>query len=1302
MGALRVGCLRGWILTITACIAVGCGDDATTPAIGTRSDALNVTQEARLTRKIGVQADRFARSIAMHLTEAMIGASGESQNLPGQGVVRAYHLGGYEQRLTAPDASADDAFGSSLAIEGAIGFIGADQDDEAGAIDRGSVYVFTLGATGWTYTQKLLANDGAANDRFGGSVAVRGGTLVIGAPGRNGGRGSAYVFVQSGGTWTQQARLDAPSSSPGDAFGASVAVDTNTVVVGAPDYDAAGAADAGAAWIFFGSAGVWSVQHEALGPVVGGHRGSAVGVAGDRALIGAPHERSDGLGAVFALGRVGSTWTQNQELVASDGLSGDAFGQALSVEGIRLRIGAPARSNDMGATYSFQVSGSSWIQSAHMGFTFGSQLAGDEQGAVVAVSDTMTLSGMPGRNEEGAFSRWQNNAHQGTSSRSSVYNPDDLGTAVDLSNQTLIVGAPGLSREVYDESTHGAALVFVRNGTTWTEQAMLIPAGVKQGDKAGNAVAIEGDLAVVGVPMQHVGAGYDQGTARVFTRSGTVWTEVAALTAPTLKDADVFGSSVALDSGTLAVGAYARELNPNLVSQGTVSVFVGSGASWQLQAELTASDAKADDHFGIALALEGDLLLAGAPDVDTTVGVDDEIGAAYIFSRSGGVWTQEARLDGVPPATKANFGGAVAIFGGRLFIGAPGSIGGGTTPPGAVYVYSKVGGTWTLDQKVLSPETHNNDLFGIQVGASSGVMMAVGREIPTPGKRTLYTFTQLGATWTFDNKQVAPDELFGRLALLGDTVAVGAPTAPAGDSSGGAVYVYRTSSDCSAPGVTCCTQDSDCGASSYCDATGHCSPKKGLGATCNPAAECLVPATCSLCTSSFCVDGVCCDSGCTDACEACAGPAGICSPVAQGTLPTCTTNAVCDGVSATCPTTCAIDMDCKAGFYCDSGTCQPLQANGAVCAAGNACTSGNCVDGVCCSTACNGVCEACAASLQENPVADGTCAPAKTGTDPHGSCDAQNPDTCGTTGMCDGSGACAHFGPTTACGATVCANGAQDGQVCIAPNTCGPSGGPVSCFPYGCAGNACATSCLQTSDCVDPTYLCISGACVPGLQPGDVCSSAAECLSGFCSDGVCCNIACSGQCEACAEVGSEGACSVVNGDPRGDRPDCNGTGICTGACDGVDATQCHYPGTDTECAAGTCEDGSAHLAGTCDGAGACSEGDVVDCTPYTCAEGACNATCVTDEDCAPGFECLDGSCMEPVPPAPDAGCGDAGCACADGGCETAPPAPRPEEDEGCGCRVPAQRSSTPAWLVVLAVVIGVARRRRSPGFDSRR
>src|SRR5579884_1576984 len=431
---------------------------------------------------------------------------------------------------------------------------------------------------------KLVASDGAAGDFFGLSVALSadGNTALVGADGKNGFQGAAYVFVRSGTTWSQQQKLTAADGAAGDQFGGSVALsgDGNTALVGADGKNGF----QGAAYVFVRSGTTWSQQQKltAADGAAGDQFGGSVALSGDgnTALVGA--DGKNGFqGAAYVFVRSGTTWSQQQKLTAADGAAGDQFGGsvALSGDGNTALVGADGKNGFQGAAYVFVRSGTTWSQQQKLTASDGA--AGDQFGGSVALSG------------------------------------DD---------NTALVGAAGAT--IGSNADQGAAYVFVRSGTTWSQQQKLTASDGAVDDFFGLSVALSGDgnTALVGADGKN---GF-QGAAYVFVRSGTTWSQQQKLTAADGAVFDNFSLSVALsgDGNTALVGAYGKN-----GQQGAAYVFVRSGTTWSQQQKLTASDGAAGDQFGGSVALSGDDNTALVGAVAAKIGSNIQQGAAYVFAQ---------------------------------------------------------------------------------------------------------------------------------------------------------------------------------------------------------------------------------------------------------------------------------------------------------------------------------------------------------------------------------------------------------------------------------------------------------------------------------------------------------------------------------------------------------------------------------------------------------------------------------------------------------------------------------------------
>jgi len=519
-------------------------------------------------------------------------------------------------------------------------------------------------------------------------------------------------------------------------------------------------------------------------------------------------------------------------------------------------------------------------------------------------------------------------------------------------------------------------------------------------------------------------------------------------------------------------------------------------------------------------------------------------------------------------------------------------------------------------------------------------------------------------------------------------------TVCAAETCASGIYTPAASCDangnCTAPdAITCapytcngskcfasCATGAECSTGNICTAS-SCGLKPN-GASCSTNAECL---------SATCAQGICCATACTGSCRSCAvaGSLGLCTDVptgmpdpaggcndqgaascgtngkcaagscqkyVQGTscqAATCPTggmtfsaSATCDGAgtcvnpaatscapytcgAATCKATCTSNADCAAPAVCTGGSCG-LKSTGAVCAGGTECKTGICAQGVCCATACGSTCMSCALTGSA-----GTCTSVSPGgTDPANQCVAQAAATCGTTGFCDGKGACQLYAAGTQCAAPTCPMGmttATLARTCNGAGVCQPAS-TQSCAPFACSGTACVAVCSKDGDCA-PGNVCNGGSC--GLKRlGQACAMGSECQGGSCVDGVCCGTASCGTCAACNVAGSAGTCTpVVAGmkEPHGGctaAPPCGFDGTCNGA------GACRSAAAATSCGAPSCTAGTATSTGSCDGAGTCKQTTAA-CAPYVCGANACLTACMTNTDCAAGDTCQSKTCTNLSP-----------------------------------------------------------------------
>ncbi len=671
---------------------------------------------------VGRSGQGFSVALSADGDTAIVGAPGDNQSV-GAAWVWTRSVGVWFQqgpKLLIPALAIFTQFGYSVCLspDGNTAVIGGINDDKG----IGAAWVWTRNGESWSVQGSKLVGSGFVNSptirtvHQGSSVALSadGNTIVVGGANDNFGAGAIWIWTKSSSGWTQQGEKLAGAVAP-DALayqGTSVAVsgDGNIVVAGGNfDLD-----QAGAAWVWVRSVGVWSqLSTKLLGAGVDGpkaQQGASVSISadGNTAIIGGPLDNSQ-VGAAWVWNRSGSAWTQPQPKLISSGALGHASqggAVALSSDGNTAIVGG-ANDNPRGAAWIWTRSAGVWSQQA--------KLIGS--GSVLGNVGTAVRQG--------------------------------FSVALSADGNTAIVGAP------LDNTYDGAAWVWTRAEGVWTQQGpKLVGSGASSGSQQGTAVALsaDGNTAIVGGAGDQLvfnGRSYDgYGAAWVWTRNGGVWTQQG----PKLAGLDVSfgisffnipvqqGCSVSLsaDGNTAIVGGYGD--NGVNGARGAAWVFVRNGGVWTQQAaKLTRAGA---DNFGISVALsaDGNTAIIGEE-------YDHASGSAWIWTRSGSVWTQQpTRLSGsdaAGDATNIHQGYSVAISadGHTAIVGGYGD----NQNAGAAWIWRRSGGAWTQ----LSAKLVGSDAVGSSV--YQGVSVALSGDGQTAIVGGLGDNSSVGAAWVFDN-----------------------------------------------------------------------------------------------------------------------------------------------------------------------------------------------------------------------------------------------------------------------------------------------------------------------------------------------------------------------------------------------------------------------------------------------------------------------------------------------------------------------------------------------------------------------
>ena len=780
-------------------------------------------QAAKLTASDAAAGDRFGWSVGVAGDTIVVGAHYDDHSERGDaGSVYVFIKpdGGWGQwdsrndteaaKLVASDPAASDGFGDSVGIDGDTVVVGASGDDDGGS-SSGSVYVFVEPTDGWhqwdsgtdTEAAKLVASDPAASDWFGHSVAVDGDTVVVGALGDDHSSrfeaGSVYVFVEPTDGWdddTETTKLTASDAATYDRFGGSVGIDGDTIVVGAPNDDDGGSSS-GSVYVFVKPTDGWDDDDTETAKLTasdaaGGDRfGESVGIDGDTVVIGARedgHNFTVGAGSVYVFVKPDGGWaddgTETTKLTASDAAVGDRFGESVGTDGDTMVVGAPYGdygANRAGSVYVVDVS------SGEFGVEW-SDLADSVIGGSDADARSYTITGLTNYRLYGFRVRAVNESGAGRLSISASAvpatapaKPVGLSAVAGDREVTLSWDDPDdVSINKYQYSTDGgtgfndmtnsaaATTVFTVGGLDSSAQYTL---GVRAVNDTGSSDA---SLVTVRVlAAQPTGVNAVGGDALVtlswadpgdsYITGYELWQQVklVGLVATDVTVQDFYGGSVAVDGDMVVVGA---PYDDSGSGSGSVYVFIkDSNGVWTETAKLVASDAGADARFGVSVGIDDDTVVVGAyrDDHNNVSGS----GSVYVFVKdSNGVWTETAKLVAFDAGAYDSFGYSVAIDDDTVVVGAyrdDDSV----ANSGSVYVFVEPAGGWddaTETAKLVASDAGAYDYLGYSVGIDDDTVVvgAYRDDDSVANSGSVYVFVEPAGGWddaTETAKLVASD-----------------------------------------------------------------------------------------------------------------------------------------------------------------------------------------------------------------------------------------------------------------------------------------------------------------------------------------------------------------------------------------------------------------------------------------------------------------------------------------------------------------------------------------------------------------
>ena len=394
------------------------------------------------------------------------------------------------------------------------------------------------------------------------------------------------------------------------------------------------------------------------------------------------------------------TYSQQRKL-ESPSFGNDLYGESVSIDGDTAVVGSyyedvyvPSYKANAGVVWVYTRSGSTWSEQTH--FTASTPVANEYWGERVLLKGDALFVGQPKKDVSG------------------------------LPVQT------------------GAVTVLERTGSSWNEQQELAPADLTLGDDFGWSMAIDGNTLIIGAPMQNTRTG----AAYVFTKSGSTWSLQQKLLASNAGTYDYFGVSVDIAGDTAVIAASGEDTSVS--GSGAVYVFERNGSTWT-EKQLFKQDNPQNNDTTREVAISGNIIVASSwyP--------DNFAGSAYVFTKSGGTYTQTQELKPNDTEAGQNFGSTVKFDGETLVIGAQSKFFGSfSQTAGSAYVFKNINGTWTQTQKITASDGAIGDEFGNSISLSGNDIM-IGAEGHNSAKGAAYIFTNLGYAPVLNTTQAIID-----------------------------------------------------------------------------------------------------------------------------------------------------------------------------------------------------------------------------------------------------------------------------------------------------------------------------------------------------------------------------------------------------------------------------------------------------------------------------------------------------------------------------------------------------------------
>ena len=808
-------------------------------------DGSEWVEETKLLASDGASGDSFGISVSISGdgSTALIGSWFSDDNA-GSAYIYSLVKGIWQEtKLLDSDGAAGDLFGMRVSIssDGSTAIVGVDGDDDNG-YSSGSAYIYGFDGSEWVEETKLLASDGASDDRFGRNVSISndGSTVIVVASGTD----TAYIYRFVGKQWIEKSKLTASDGASNDRFGDGISISSNgsTVIIGAHEDDDNGS-DSGSAYSF--EIGVDSDGDGIVDDI-------------DNCYLYNPDQtdcNDNGIGDVCD---IADTWSGdcNSNLIPdecdiADGTSQDCNGNGIpDVCDVADSTSWDCDQNNVPDECQPDCDGDGWPDACENeadcdddGIPDSCEAdcntngIADDCDIMFELSQDCNENGIPDECDivDGVLPDCNGN---GISDYCGIEDgteldcdgngvPDDCDVAKQFQEETKLLASDGDNSDYFGDSVSisgdtaivgaykdnngngpdaGAAYIYRFDGSEWIEEAKLLPSDGNIYDEFGNSVSIDDDTVVIGSHQDDDQAS-GSGSAYIYRFNGDQWIEEAKLLASDGDYNHYFGTSVSIDGDTVIVGA-CQHNSINGSDAGAAYIYRFDGSEWIEESKLLPSDGASDDLFGCSVSIDGDTVVVGAYQDDE--GSNTNSGSAYIFRFNGKQWLEEAKFLAADGADGDKFGYSVSIDGDNVVVGAPKLYDldhGGWV--GSAYIFHFDGSDWQQDQQFFGLEVHQ-DSFGHSVSIS-GDTVVVGSHLDTglgaSGSAYIYRFG--GFLWIRGDEIYPTDGenglYFGfSVSVDSDTVIVGTPNSTNNGANSGSAYIFVpgvSGSDCDENGI---------------------------------------------------------------------------------------------------------------------------------------------------------------------------------------------------------------------------------------------------------------------------------------------------------------------------------------------------------------------------------------------------------------------------------------------------------------------------------------------------------------------